>query len=135
MAFSFSSEESGGNDQSVSDHSVSSSGIYWTVGAFALVSLAGIILNQLIASKLGVTSLGRYNSFLAVIIVGGQMGSAGIHGSVLYHTPKFRSESRPTGQVLVGALTATTVTSLLSTGLTVGIGEVLLRAAGNDYYP
>ena len=134
MAFSFSSEESDENDQSLSDHSVSSSGIYWTVGGFALVSLAGIILNQLIASKLGVTSLGRYNSFLAVIIVGGQMGSAGIHGSVLYHTPKFRSESRPTGQVLVGALTATTVTSLLSTALILGIGEVLLRAAGNDYY-
>ena len=35
--------------------------------------------------------------------------------------------------MLVGALTATTVTSLLSTGLIVGIGEVLLRV-GNDYY-
>ncbi len=108
--------------------------MYWTVGAFAIVSLAGIILNQLIASQLGVTPLGRYNLFLAVIIVGGQMGSAGIHGSVLYHTPKFRSENKPTGQVLVGALAVTGVTSLLASGLIVGVGEILLRAAGNDYY-
>ena len=134
MAVSSSSSESDEHIQPSSEHAISSSGIYWTVGAFAIVSLAGIILNQLIAAQLGVVPLGRYNLFLAVIIVGGQMGSAGIHGSVLYHTPKFRSENKPTGQVLVGALAATGVTSLVTSGLIVGIGEILLRVAGNDYY-
>ncbi|HJM35984.1 MAG TPA: hypothetical protein QF487_05585 [Acidimicrobiales bacterium] len=103
MVFSSSSSESDGHIKSPSSHSISSSGMYWTVGAFAIVSLAGIILNQLIASQLGVTPLGRYNLFLAVIIVGGQMGSAGIHGSVLYHTPQhFDQRTNPRVKFLLG---------------------------------
>ena len=53
---------------------VSKSDFSWTFAAFAAVGLSGLVINQVIATQLGVTALGRYNMLLAVVIIGGQIG-------------------------------------------------------------
>jgi O-antigen/teichoic acid export membrane protein len=118
----------------VINRTVSRVGVYWTIGAFGVVSLAGLFLNQLIATQLGAVALGRFNIFLAVLIIGGQLGTVGIHGSVLFHTPKARSNGKSTSRILVAALVAVSVSSLVTAGLVVGVGEVVFRSTGNDYY-
>ncbi len=106
----------------------------WTFSAFAAVGLSGLAINQVIATQLGVTALGRYNMLLAVVIIGGQIGAMGIHSSVLFHTPKARSDGTLTSEVVCSGVLATIVTSTVST-LSIYIGgEVILRSVDNFYY-
>jgi len=113
---------------------VSKSDFSWTFAAFAAVGLSGLIINQVIATQLGVIALGRYNMLLAVVIIGGQIGAMGIHSSVLFHTPKARSEETLTSEVVCSGVLATVFTSIISTLLIYIGGEIILRSVGNFYY-
>ena len=113
---------------------IKSKDFVWTFTAFGAVALSGLALNQVIANQLGVTALGRYNMLLAIVIIGGQIGAMGIHSSVLYHTPKARSEERNTSEILNAGLWATTSTSLITTLLIYSGGEIVLRWSDNAYY-
>ncbi len=106
----------------------------WTFAAFGAVGLSGLVINQVIATQLGVTALGRYNMLLAVVIIGGQIGVMGIHSSVLFHTPKARSEGRSTSEVVCSGVLATIFTSAIATSLIYVGGEIILRSIGNLYY-
>ena len=106
----------------------------WTFSAFAAVGLSGLVINQVIATQLGITALGRYNMLLAVVIIGGQIGVMGIHSSVLFHTPKARSEGNPTSEVLCSGVLATVLTSTIATSVIYVGGEIILRSVGNFYY-
>ncbi len=106
----------------------------WTFAAFGAVGLSGLIINQVIATQLGVTALGRYNILLAVVIIGGQIGAMGIHSSVLFHTPKARSEGRSTSQIVCSGVLAACVTSAIATSVIYVGGEIILRSASNLYY-
>ena len=119
---------------SAGDHSVTRRGLYWTFVAYGMTGLAGLSLNYLIVSQFGVTTLGRYNTLIAVILIGGQLGSASVHSSVLYHTPEARSTGHPTGQILVSGLALTALTTALSTTVIVGLGEIAFRVADNPDY-
>jgi|APSaa5957512535_1039671.scaffolds.fasta_scaffold10230_3 O-antigen/teichoic acid export membrane protein len=110
------------------------SGIYWSFIAFGIVGLSGIALNQVVVNYFGLVALGRYNTLLAITLIGGQLGSASLHSSVLYHTPKASTDGHPTGQILVSALKLTLASSFLTTFLIVGTGEIILRTTGNTYY-
>lgn len=106
----------------------------WTFAAFGAVGLSGLVINQVVATQFGVTSLGRYNMLLAVVIIGGQVGAMGIHSSVLFHTPKARSEGNPTSEVICSGVFATVLTSaVVSSSIYVG-GEIILRSTNNFYY-
>ncbi len=106
----------------------------WTFSAFAAVGLSGLVINQVVATQLGITALGRYNMLLAVVIIGGQIGVMGIHSSVLFHTPKARSERNPTSEVLCSGVLATVLTSTIATSVIYVGGEIILRSVGNFYY-
>jgi O-antigen/teichoic acid export membrane protein len=116
------------------ENHVGRSGIYWSFIAFGIVGLSGIALNQVIVNYFGLVALGRYNTLLAITLIGGQLGSASLHSSVLYHTPKASADGHPTGQILVSALKLTLVSSFFMVFLIIGAGEIILRATGNSYY-
>jgi len=106
----------------------------WTFAAFGAVALSGLVINQVIATQLGVTALGRYNMLLAVVIIGGQIGAMGIHSSVLFHTPKARSEGSSTSEVICSGVLATILTSAVATSIIYIGGEIILRSIDNIYY-
>ena len=106
----------------------------WTFAAFGAVGLSGLVINQVIATQFGVMSLGRYNMLLAVVIIGGQIGAAGIHSSVLFHTPKALTEGNPTSQVICSGVLATILTSTVITSSIYIGGEIILRSTNNFYY-
>ena len=113
---------------------IKSKDFVWTFTAFGAVALSGLALNQVIANQLGITALGRYNMLLAIVIIGGQIGAMGIHSSVLYHTPKARSEGKNTSEILNAGFWSTTSTSLITTLLIYSGGEIVLRWSDNSYY-
>ena len=106
----------------------------WTLAAFVAVGLSGFFINQVIATQLGVAVLGRYNMLLAIVIVGGQIGVMGMQGSMLYHTPKARSEGTSTSEVVCSGVLATALTSSITTLVFYVGGEILLRSVGNLYF-
>jgi len=118
----------------MSNLNIKSKDFVWTFTAFGAVALSGLAINQVIANQLGVIALGRYNMLLAIVIIGGQIGAMGIHSSVLYHTPKARSEEGNTSEILNAGLWATTFTSLTTTLLIYSGGEIVLRWSDNSYY-
>ena len=121
-------------NSSKNDHSIASSSFYWSLAAFAIIGISGIAINQIIVDQFGVAPLGRYNTLLALTLIGGQLGSASIHSSVLYHTPKARSTNHPTGQVLTAAMKVTFLTSAFAALTILCLGEIILRSTGNSYY-
>ena len=106
----------------------------WTFSAFGAVGISGLVINQVIATQLGITALGRYNLLLAVVIIGGQIGALGIHSSILFHTPKARSEEDSTSEVICSGVLATFLTSAIAVSVIYVGGEVILRSANNFYY-
>jgi len=106
----------------------------WTFTAFGAVAVSGLVINQVIANQLGVIALGRYNMLLAIVIIGGQIGAMGIHSSLLYHTPKARSEKTDTSEILHSGLWAITLTSTVTSLFIYIGGEIVLRWADNVYY-
>ena len=113
---------------------IDSKGFAWTFTAFGAVALSGLVINQVIATQLGVIALGRYNMLLAIVIIGGQIGAMGIHSSVLYHTPKAQSEETSTSEILNSGFWATILTSTITTLLIYVGGEIVLRWVDNLYY-
>ena len=107
---------------------------HWTFGAFATVGLAGLILNQVVSTKFGVAALGRYTLLLSVVIIGGQIGTMGIQGSVLFHTPKASTEGRPTSPLLSAGLLATFLTSAVATSAILVGGEIIFRSLDNQFF-
>ncbi len=116
------------------DLSISSLSFYWTLAAFAIIGISGIAINQIIVDQFGVAPLGRFNTLLAITLIGGQLGSASIHSSVLYHTPKARSTNHPTGQIIIAGMKVTLITSTLAAAAILLLGEMILRSTGNSYY-
>ena len=55
----------------------------WSLIGFGVAGLAGLALNLIIRTRTTRQLLGQFNLLLAVFIIGGQVGSMGMHGSVL----------------------------------------------------
>lgn len=91
-------------------------------------------MNRVIVDHFDVAALGRYNLFIAVVLIGGQLGSGSLHSSVLYHTPEARSLGQPTGQILVSALLLTLTTSVLTTSLVFAVVELIFSLSPNFEY-
>jgi len=116
------------------DRSLNRASFVWTFSAYGLVGLSGLALNWAIVEQFDVAALGRYNLFIAVVLIGGQLGSASIHSSVLYHTPEARTLGHPTGQVLSSGLLLTLLTSTVATAV-IAIGvEVIFGITENLAY-
>lgn len=117
-----------------SDQTPSRSGFVWTFAAYGLVGLSGLALNAVIVGEFDVAALGQYNLFIAVVLVGGQVGSVSLHSSVLYHTPEARTLGHPTGQVLISGLLLTLVSSAATTIVFLAGAEVIFRVFDNPEY-
>lgn len=83
--------------------------------AFAVVGVCGVAMNIGIARWYGAEALGSFNSLLALFIVAGQVGAAGVHAAVLYHAPIELRAGRRAGPVLVAALPVVAAASLVTT--------------------
>lgn len=114
--------------------SVGRAGVYWSLVAFVLAAISGLALNLVIEQRYDTESLGRFNLSLAVFLIGGQVGSAGIQSAVLYHTPRARALGQSTGAVLQSALRVSLATSLAAVTVVVGGGVTLLALLGADEF-
>jgi O-antigen/teichoic acid export membrane protein len=116
------------------DRSLNRSSFVWTFSAYGVVGLSGLALNWAIVEQFDVAALGRYNLFVAVVLVGGQLGSVSIHSSILYHAPEARTLGHSTGQVLSSGLLLTLATSTIATVVIAVAVEVIFGITENPAY-
>ncbi|MFZ5945159.1 MAG: oligosaccharide flippase family protein [Bacillota bacterium] len=81
-----------------------SKGVFWNIGSFAFLGIAGIALNFIIGQYYGPVTLGIFNQVFAIYIIFSQISSLGIHLSVVKHTAEFADEKIIKNNILVAAV-------------------------------
>ena len=77
----------------------------WNYGAFALMALAGVVLNFFIAAWFGVETLGVFNQIYAIYVVTAQFAVMGFHDSVQKHVAELDHDPGEARIVSAAALT------------------------------
>lgn len=85
--------------------------LVWNYAAFAILALCGILINVLLAARLGAGAVGAFSQLYAVWIVASQLAAWGVHLSTLKHTAEFAHDKRICGAVLWSAMFLVAATS------------------------
>jgi O-antigen/teichoic acid export membrane protein len=78
--------------------------VRWNLASFAVVGMAGILMNVLVANLYGPATLGAFNQVLAFYIIGAQVATFGLHYSVLYHVSILAEEPGEAAAAIRAAL-------------------------------
>lgn len=96
-------------------------GVVWNLAGFAVIGLAGVLINVLVANFYEPSVLGAFNQVLAFYVIAAQVATFGVHYSVLYHVSVLADDPRQSGEATRSGLLASTVISgLVCSGLWLG---------------
>lgn len=103
------------------DHDHLKQGVIWNFASFAVIGLAGVLMNVLVANFYAPSVLGAFNQVLAIYIIAAQVAAFGVHYSVLYHTSVLAEDPRQAGEATrSGLLAAAAISGLVCSGLWLG---------------
>lgn len=90
--------------------------VAWNLASFALLGIAGVLLNVLIGWHYGAGALGVFNQVVAAYILFSMLGTLGLHLSVLRAVVETDGDARATESAVLGALLPAGLVSALVTG-------------------
>jgi O-antigen/teichoic acid export membrane protein len=109
-------------------------GAAWSLAGFVVIGLSGLAITIVIENGFDVEALGRFNVLLSILLIAGQVGTAGRHAAVLFMTPSAVSAGKPTAAVLKQAV-RTVVPTAIGVALAVVVpGFVALTVSGSEDY-
>lgn len=88
--------------------------VAWNAGSFALVGVAGVLLNLLVARVYGAAALGAFNQVLAAYVLFSQFAAGGVHLSVLREVARSAAQPASRGVIVASAVALTVALSALS---------------------
>ncbi len=91
------------------------SGVFWNLFSFFVMGVSGLLLNVLIARYYEPWVLGVFNNVFAIFIISAQLGSLGMHQSVLRHVSVYSGDRDQSSQIIASALLLTFASSLCVT--------------------
>jgi len=93
------------------------SGVFWNLFSFFIMGVSGLLLNVFIARYYEPWVLGIFNNVFAIYIISAQVGSLGVHQSVLRHISVHSKDRSQSSQIIISALMLTIASSLCVTVL------------------
>ena len=109
-------------------------GAAWSLAGFVVIGLSGLAITIVIENGFDVDSLGRFNVLLSIVLITGQVGTAGRHAALLFMTPSAVSAGEPTAAILKQAVRAVIPTAVGVAFAVVGPGCVALTVSGSEEY-
>lgn len=109
-------------------------GAAWSLAGFVVIGLSGLAITIVIENGFNIDSLGRFNVLLSIMLITGQVGTAGRHAAVLFMTPSAVSAGEPTAAVLKQAVRAVIPTAVGVTLAVIGPGYAALTLSGSEEY-
>ena len=109
-------------------------GAAWSLAGFVVIGLSGLAITIVIENGFDVDSLGRFNVLLSIVLITGQVGTAGRHAALLFMTPSAVSAGEPTAAILKQAVRAVIPTAVGVALAVVGPGCVALTVSGSEEY-
>lgn len=103
----------------------------WGLVGFGVTVIAGILTNVVVESGFGRPALGLFSTCLSIVIIGGQLGTAGQHNATLYYVSAAESLGRSPLEALGSAL-RTTIRTTMAIGLVVVFAVVVFPFWGSD---
>ena len=88
--------------------------VLWNLGSFAILAVMGVLINLTITIIFGVSVLGVYNQIYSIYILFSQVAVAGIHLSILRHTPQYSLEHETLDAIILSGLGLTSLTAILT---------------------
>lgn len=109
-------------------------GATWSLAGFIVIGLSGLAITIVIENGFDLDALGRFNLLLSIMLITGQVGTAGRNAAVLFMTPSAVSAGEPTAALLKQAVREVIPTAVGVALAVVGPGYVALTLSEAEEY-